>query len=72
MAYYAPARTRSRPGVSVLLLVYLVASGIWAGRPQAAEAGGRGLNQLARIQEVFGRVNLSLQGAFEFGTVDPR
>jgi hypothetical protein len=28
MAYYAPARTRSRPGVSVLLLVYLVAGGI--------------------------------------------
>jgi hypothetical protein len=28
MSYYAPARTGARPGVSVLLLVYLVAGGI--------------------------------------------
>jgi hypothetical protein len=31
MSYYAPTATRSRPGVSVLLLVYLVAGGIIAG-----------------------------------------
>ena len=30
MAYYAPTTTRSRPGVSVLLLVYLVVGGIVA------------------------------------------
>src|SRR5437588_8363983 len=30
MAYYAPTTTRSRPGVSVLVLVYLVAVGIVA------------------------------------------
>jgi hypothetical protein len=30
MAYYAPTATRSRPAVSVLLLVYLVAGGIVA------------------------------------------
>ena len=30
MSYYAPTATRSRPGVSVLLLVYLVAGGIIA------------------------------------------
>ncbi|MFL5959063.1 MAG: hypothetical protein ACJ75G_02190 [Gaiellaceae bacterium] len=30
MAYYAPTTARSRPGVSVLLLVYLVAGGIVA------------------------------------------
>ncbi|TML43396.1 MAG: hypothetical protein E6G19_12350 [Actinobacteria bacterium] len=30
MAYYAPTTTRSRPGVSVLLLVYLVAGAIVA------------------------------------------
>jgi hypothetical protein len=28
MSYYAPTATRARPGVSVLLLVYLVAGGI--------------------------------------------
>jgi hypothetical protein len=30
MAYYAPASTRSRPGVSIVLLVYLVAGAIVA------------------------------------------
>jgi hypothetical protein len=30
MAYYAPTASRSRPGVSVLLLLYLVAGGIIA------------------------------------------
>ncbi|TML92634.1 MAG: hypothetical protein E6G03_16365 [Actinobacteria bacterium] len=30
MSYYAPTATRARPGVSVLLLVYLVAGGIVA------------------------------------------
>jgi hypothetical protein len=30
MSYYAPSATRARPGVSVLLLVYLVAGGIVA------------------------------------------
>jgi hypothetical protein len=30
MAYYAPTASRTRPGVSVLLLVYLVAGGIVA------------------------------------------
>jgi hypothetical protein len=30
MAYYAPSRARSRPGVSVFLLVYLVVGGIVA------------------------------------------
>jgi hypothetical protein len=30
MAYYAPTTTRSRPGVSVILLVYLVAGAIVA------------------------------------------
>ena len=30
MAYCAPTTTRSRPGVSVLVLVYLVAGGIVA------------------------------------------
>jgi hypothetical protein len=30
MAYYAPTTTRSRPGVSVLLLVYLVVGAIVA------------------------------------------
>jgi hypothetical protein len=30
MSYYAPTATRTRPGVSVLLLVYLVAGGIVA------------------------------------------
>ena len=29
-SYYAPTATRSRPGVSLLLLVYLVAGGIVA------------------------------------------
>ena len=31
MSYYAPTATRARPGVSVLLLVYLVAGGIISG-----------------------------------------
>jgi hypothetical protein len=31
MSFYAPTATRSRPGVSVLSLVYLVAGGIIAG-----------------------------------------
>jgi hypothetical protein len=30
MSYYAPTAARARPGVSVLLLVYLVAGGIVA------------------------------------------
>ena len=30
MGYYAPTATRTRPGVSILLLVYLVAGGIVA------------------------------------------
>jgi len=30
MAYYAPTATRSRPGVSIVLLVYLVIGGIVA------------------------------------------
>jgi hypothetical protein len=30
MSYYAPTATRSRPGVSVLLLIYLVVGGIVA------------------------------------------
>jgi hypothetical protein len=30
MAYYAPTTTRTRPGVSVVLLVYLVVGGIVA------------------------------------------
>ena len=30
MAYYAPTATRSRPGVSVFLLIYLVVGGIVA------------------------------------------
>ncbi len=30
MSYYAPTATRARPGVRVLLLVYLVAGGIVA------------------------------------------
>jgi hypothetical protein len=30
MSYYAPTASRARPGVSVLLLVYLVAGGIVA------------------------------------------
>ena len=30
MSYYAPTATRSRPGVSLVLLVYLVAGGIVA------------------------------------------
>jgi hypothetical protein len=30
MSYYAPTATRARPGVSVLLLIYLVAGGIIA------------------------------------------
>jgi hypothetical protein len=30
MAYYAPTTTRSRPGVSVILLVYLVVGAIVA------------------------------------------
>jgi hypothetical protein len=30
MAYYAPTTARSRPGVSVFVLVYLVAGGIVA------------------------------------------
>src|SRR4051812_16342296 len=30
MSYYAPTASRARPGVSVLLLVYLVAGGIIA------------------------------------------
>jgi hypothetical protein len=30
MAYYAPSASRARPGVSILLLLYLVAGGIVA------------------------------------------
>lgn len=31
MSYYAPTRARSRPGVGLLLLVYLVVGGIVSG-----------------------------------------
>ena len=30
MSYYAPTASRTRPGVSILLLIYLVAGGIVA------------------------------------------
>ena len=30
MAYYTPTRTRARPGISLVLLVYLVVGGIVA------------------------------------------